>query len=457
MDSDIKIIEVRPYFIDTKCRVPLKFGAAVVERLTFCRTRVTVRNRAGLEADGWGGIFLMDSWCFPTAAIPHEKKDAAMKEMVTRFARLFESHDGYAHPVDIFLDAELEFDRVRGQTAADCGFVEDIPGLCALVCASSIDAAVHDAFGIVNGICTYDGYTNRHMQFDLARYLGSQFSGKYIGDYLRKRYKKTIPVFHLVGGLDKLRESELDENDVHDGFPNSLDAWIERGRLNCLKVKLRGKDLKWDIDRLLEVAAVAHETGDRLQIRRLYFSADTNEQCEHPDYIVEMLTKLRQISPRTFDELLYVEQPTERDLCAHRFDLRKAAAIKPVILDESLVDFSSFQMAMELGWSGIALKTCKCHTHALLFACLAEEHRLPYTVQDLTNPGIALIHSVGLAARLNPMMGVEANSVQFFPGASTAEADVHAGLFQRKNGKVSTKSILGNGLGYRIEELGYEA
>jgi hypothetical protein len=224
----------------------------------------------------------------------------------------------------------------------------------------------------------------------------------------------------------------------------------------AIRAAKTGKHVVVDIDRLLEVAAVAHETGNRIQIQRYYFSADTNEQCDHPDYIVELLTKLKEMSPRTFEELLYVEQPTERDLSTHRFDMRKAAAMKPVILDESLVDLSSFQMAMELGWSGIALKTCKCHTHVLLFACLAEEHRLPYTVQDLTNPGISLIHSVGLAARLNPMMGVEANSVQFFPRASEAEADVHAGLFQRKNGKVSTKSILGNGLGYRVQEIGYE-
>lgn len=454
MDSDISIIEVRPYFIDTKCRVPLKFGAAVVERLTFCRTSVTVRNRKGREANGWGGIFLMDSWCFPTAGIPHEQKDVAMKEMVTRFARLFESHDGYAHPIDIFMDIEREFGNIKRELTAKYEFPEDIPDLCVLVCASSIDAAIHDAFGKVNGICTYDGYTSRYMKYDLGKYLGGKFEGRFIGDFLRKSYRETIPVFHLVGGLDKLRKSELNENDVRDGLPNSLDEWIERDGLVCLKVKLKGTDLKWDMDRFLEVVDVAHEVKDRIGETALYFSVDTNEQCEHPDYIVEMLIKIKEKSQRAFMELLYIEQPTERDLYLHEFDMRRAAAIKPVILDESLVDIRSFNMAMELGWSGVALKTCKCHTHALLFACLAEESGIPYTVQDLTNPGIALIHSVGLAARLNPMMGVEANSIQFFPGASAAVAPVHPGLFRRENGMLNTKSLTGCGLGYQIEKIG---
>jgi L-alanine-DL-glutamate epimerase-like enolase superfamily enzyme len=293
------------------------------------------------------------------------------------------------------------------------------------------------------------------MEHDLGRYLGDKFKGRFIGDYLQKAYRGTIPVFHLVGGLDKLRKSELDATDVRDGLPNSLDEWVERDGLTCLKVKLKGTDMDWDLNRILDVVDIAHEVKERTGNSPLYFSADTNEQCKHPDYIVELLLKLKERSERAFSELLYVEQPTERDLYAHEFDMSKAAGLKPVILDESPIDLQSFYTALELGWSGIALKTCKCHTHALMFACLAEENKIPYTVQDLTNPGIALIHSVGLAARLNPMMGVESNSMQFFPNASTAEAAVHKGLYERKCGSVSTKSLIGHGFGYQMERIKY--
>jgi len=207
------------------------------------------------------------------------------------------------------------------------------------------------------------------------------------------------------------------------------------------------------VERIKEVVSIAHEVQERHGKSELYFSADTNEQCESPDYIVEMLHKLREQMPRAYDELLYIEQPTERDLTAHRWDMRPIAKLKPVIVDESLTGLAEFDLAMELGWSGIALKACKCQSSALLCACKAEAKGIPYTVQDLTNPGIALIHSVGLAARLNPMKGVEANSPQFFPRSNEPEAAVHPDLFTRKDGHVSTNSIKGTGLGFQMEKI----
>lgn len=209
--------------------------------------------------------------------------------------------------------------------------------------------------------------------------------------------------------------------------------------------------MDWDVERVLEVVRIAHQAQGEEE--KLFFSADTNEQCENPEYIVEMLNKIKEHSPRTFKELLYVEQPTERDLTAHRFDMHKLSKIKPVIIDESLVDLEGFDLALELGWSGIALKSCKCQSTALLFAARAEEEGIPYTVQDLTNPGISLIHSVGLAARLNPLKGVESNSCQFFPRTSEPEEKIHPRIFRRKNGMVSTESIQGYGLGYQIGKI----
>ena len=83
----------------------------------------------------------------------------------------------------------------------------------------------------------------------------------------------------------------------------------------------------------------------------------------------------------------------------------------------------------------------------------AEEEKIPYTVQDLTNTGISLVHSAGLAGRLHPMMGVEFNSCQYFPAANTSAQAVHPDLFRRKDGQVSLESIQGPGLGYRWDEM----
>jgi hypothetical protein len=51
------------------------------------------------------------------------------------------------------------------------------------------------------------------------------------------------------------------------------------------------------------------------------------------------------------------------------------------------------------------------------------------------------------------MMGVESNAMQFYPDASAAEAAVHPGLFQRRNGQLDLRSLAGPGFGYRLSEI----
>jgi L-alanine-DL-glutamate epimerase-like enolase superfamily enzyme len=458
-DFDIRILEIEPSFSDEKAREPLKFGAVVMDVVTLCHVRARVESRRGQVADGWGAIFLSDFWAFPTPRIEHATKDPAMRRVVEAFCRRAADYQTFAHPIDIFLELEGELREISAQVSREMALPEMMPFLAALVCASPVDAALHDAFGLVNGISSYAGYGPDFVSHDLGAYLGPDFRGRYLSDFVRPHHAPTVPVFHLVGGLDRLSASEVGPDAPDDGRPNSLDRWIEQDGLFCLKVKLRGTDLAWDLDRLLSVYRIAREVQARqgrdelLAAAGPYLSADTNEQCESPAYMVELLHRLREASPRAYDALLYVEQPTERDLTAHRFDLRELAALKPVIVDESLTGLEDMSLALELGWSGVALKTCKCHSMALLVAARAEVMGIPYTVQDLTNPGLALLHSVGLAARLHPLMGVEANSRQYYPDTSAPEAEVHPGIVQVRNGVAWTETLQGPGLGYQVEKI----
>jgi len=454
MQSDVRVVKAEPWFTEVIARTPLKFGAVVMDAVTYCEVKVTVETQGGAVADGWGGIFLADFWAFPSALVPHEARERAMREITTRFCQAVTWHGGYAHPVDLFHETEQELRAITDGVSRRLNFAEPMPYLGALVCASPVDAALHDAFGIANQIGTYDGYGREFMPYDLGRYLGEAYQGRYIADFIRKQYAPQLPIFHLVGGLDKLRRSEKDDSDPQDGLPVSLDEWVERDSLICLKVKLRGTDLEWDVQRTIEVAKIGREVQARQGKDELYLSADTNEQCDSPDYVIEMLQRIRERDPRTFDQILYIEQPTERDLSARRFDMRPLAKIKPVLVDESLTGLKDFELAMELGWSGIALKSCKCQSAELVLASKAEAEGVPYAIQDLTNPALALIHSVGMAARLNPIKGVEANSRQFFPAASERERRVHPDIFTLRQGMVSTLSLQGYGLGYRMEEMG---
>ena len=74
-------------------------------------------------------------------------------------------------------------------------------------------------------------------------------------------------------------------------------------------------------------------------------------------------------------------------------------------------------------------------------------------VQDLTNPMLAQIPHLSLAAHLPTIMGVETNGMQYYPEASRAESRVHPALYQRRDGIVDLSSVSGPGLGYRLEEM----
>ena len=42
--------------------------------------------------------------------------------------------------------------------------------------------------------------------------------------------------------------------------------------------------------------------------------------------------------------------------------MHEAAKLKPVVIDESLVDLESLHLAREMGYTGVALKACKGQT-----------------------------------------------------------------------------------------------
>src|SRR5207249_3660810 len=79
-------------------------------------------------------------------------------------------------------------------------------------------------------------------------------------------------------------------------------------------------------------------------------------------------------TPRGFERIRYIEQPTARDLEKHRENtMREAAKLRPVVIDESLTGLDRLILARDLGYTGVALKACKGQSQALLMAAAAQE------------------------------------------------------------------------------------
>jgi L-alanine-DL-glutamate epimerase-like enolase superfamily enzyme len=328
---------------------------------------------------------------------------------------------------------------------------EPMPWLAALVCCSVFDIALHDAFGKLTERPAYSTYNAEFMNRDLGDFLEASpltaFNGKYPKDFLVTQPLRQLPAWHLVGGLDHLDRAEANGSAPADGYPFLLADWIRRDELKCLKIKLRGNDARWDYERTVKVGSIAISLGVQ------WLSADFNCTVTDPAYVCEILDRLRTEHPRIHEMILYVEQPFPYDLERHQIDVHELSARKPLFLDESAHDWRMVRLGRQLGWNGVALKTCKTQTGALLTACWAQAHGMKLMVQDLTNPMLAQIPHVALAAHVATIMGVETNAMQFYPAASAPEAVVHPGLYERRHGRVDFTSVRGPGFGYRLDEI----
>ena len=452
MISPSRIVSIQGtqlYLLPVHTRVPLKFGAEKLTEVTCARVCLEVRNLQGESAMGWGETPLSVQWVWP-GSLPYALRLARLQGFCRLLAQELASLSADGHPMEISRDfQETRLPELLEQSNAAVPAAEAMPWLAALVCFSAFDIALHDAYGNLVQKPSFETLNSEFMGRDLASLLdGDQrFIGRYPADFLLSQRRDRMRAWHLVGGLDPLETGDPVEVIPDDSHPVFLRDWIRRDGLECLKIKLRGNDAAWDYERLLRIGQISLEEGV------LWLSADFNCTVHDPAYVTQILDRLRDEAPRISALILYVEQPFPYELELYPIDVYSVSARKPLFLDESAHDWKHVRMGRALGWNGVALKTCKTLTGALLSACWAQVNGMTLMVQDLTNPMLAQIPHLCLAAHLPTIMGVETNAMQYYPEASAIEARVHPGIYQRRGGCVDLSSIRGSGLGYRLSEM----
>ena len=443
--ADIRIESVSLGYEDYRYRTPIKFGGTALDRVTLLNVNCVVRTAAGRTAKGFGSMPLGNIWSWPSK-LPYEATLGAMKRLAERIAKITGAYKEAGHPVDINVALEPEYLKAATEVERGLKLAEPIPKLATLVVASPFDAAIHDAYGKLHGLNCYRTYGPDFMRHDLARYLSPEFKGEFLSRYVLTTPKPRMPLYHLVGALDPITDADIAKR-INDGQPETLPEWINYNGLTHIKIKLNGNDLKWDVERVVRVDRAAAETQKKRGVAKWFYSADFNEKCPNVDYLLAFLRQVKERTPGGFERIQYIEQPTARDLKAHRSNvMHEAARLRPIVIDESLTELESLLLAREMGYTGVALKACKGQTQALLMAAAAQKFKMFLCVQDLTCPGASLIHSAGLAAHVPGVAAIESNARQYVPAANKPWEAKFPGIFRITDGTIETGVLTGPGL-----------
>jgi L-alanine-DL-glutamate epimerase-like enolase superfamily enzyme len=429
MSIDTTILSADVEFLPQRFKTPLVLSSGPITQINEARVTLRVRT-VGKEAVGRGSIYLSDLWAWPDPKYTHEQRDALLQDFCRDIAKGLNQlqEEQPLHPLELGL--RLHNVICHGSDVPE-RFAE-IPILARAMCLSPFDAAIHDAAGIAVQQSAFDFYDEPASIPSADDLFPHSSTVAAVRDLIRHPPQRDIPAWLIVGKNDDL------QRDVR--------PWVVDRGYRCFKLKIMGKDGAVDAARTVEVFQAARSWG----LADPWLSVDSNEANPDAASVLDYLERLESADADAFAALKYLEQPTGRDIRRNRYDWHEVTRHKPVLLDEGLTSLSLLPEAIKQGWNGLALKTCKGHSFALVAAAWAKKHNMLLALQDLTNPGYAFIHSALFAAFVPTINGVELNSPQFTPDANRDWAGRLPELFEPRDGTHRlTKPIpvgLGSGL-----------
>ena len=185
-----------------------------------------------------------------------------------------------------------------------------------------------------------------------------------------------------------------------------------------------------------------------------YFaSLDGNEQYSDAAGIAELVERIRHTPAlaRLYESILFIEQPINRKTALDVDLQRQAKALgKPVIIDESDGELSTFVQARACGYAGVSSKTCKGLYKSVLNAtrCAkwnAEQHEMRYfmSAEDLTTQAGLSVQQDLVLVNLLGIKHVERNGHHYVNGMAAlpqqeqqAFLDAHGDVYERSHGTV---------------------
>ena len=432
----VKLESVERHQRDVRLRLPFRFGVTTVTHATQAVIRAEISLHDGRRATGVAAETLAAKWFDKNLALSDEQNFDQLRQSLAIAIELYRRR-GSATAFDLFAGTYRE-QHARGAAL----------GLNALVASygpALLDRAILDALGHAVER-PFPDLISQNLAAIRATDLTPDLSGFDLDAFLRGlRSSSSIDVRHTVGLVDPISTADQTPGErVNDGLPETLEEVVRRYRGRYYKLKVGG-NIQADLDRLTRIASVLdREAGDYRA------TLDGNEQYENVEGITELWRRMRE-SPalqRLVDAVLFIEQPITRAVALSR-SVAMLAAEKPLIIDESDGELSSFPSAVALGYDGVSSKNCKGFYKSIINAARVvrmnnEAGRARYfmSAEDLTTwAGVSVQQDLALVALIG-LTHVERNGHHFIDGmgfAAEAEQEAfaagHPDLYEKKEGQ----------------------
>jgi hypothetical protein len=405
----------------------------------------TIETSTGLHT-GYSGDCLPPGWFDKTPGKDFDQQIREMLETLELAQQVFLQES--RRPDDLFSLWQAGYQRVH-DWARDRGYTP----LLASFGVSMVERAIMDA--VARSARLSLGQAVRQNVYGIrAEGVFSELSGLQPRDWLPELPREMVYVRHTVGLADPLTRAEIaPDQRLNDGFPESLEEYIQQSAIRYLKVKV-SNDLDRDLHRLEVIASLIerHRGGD------YRITLDGNEQYASAGQFDRLISALMDCSrlQTLWSNTLWIEQPLERSIAldaAHTSGIRDLGQMKPVIIDESDGELDSFERAVELGYRGVSSKNCKGPIKSLLNAGLVWHKnrslgRAEYVIsgEDLCTVGVVPTQSdLCLTATLG-LEHVERNGHHYHRGLSYMNADeqqaalaAHGDLYEQRGDVVAPR------------------
>jgi len=426
----VKLEEVERYERHVKMRLAFRFGVITVTDATQAVIKVRLSLTDGRTSHGVAAETLAAKWFEKSPEFTDAQNLDQLRQSLDLAIELYRAQ-GFDNAFDLFAGSYAE-QQQRGAAQ----------GLNPLVAAygpALLDRAILDALGRATGK-SFAAMIAGNLPGIRATSLTPDVTDAELARFLADlKPEQSIDVRHTVGLVDPLTAADRPASErVNDGLPETLEEVVSyyRGRYYKLKV---GGDIEADLERLGRIAAVLDASGDYRA------TLDGNEQYDDVEGIVELWRKVEETAAlaKLVKSTLFIEQPIKRAVALSR-SVEPLARLRPVIIDESDGELSSFPAALKLGYAGVSSKNCKGFYKSILNAArvanLGAGHFM--SAEDLTTwPGVSVQQDLALVSLLG-MTHVERNAHHFIDGMSFAPEGeqkafvaAHPDLYEKQDGK----------------------